>query len=769
MNRHLNVLILEDHPEDAELVVHELRRAEFKLDWKRVETEQDYVASLHADLDLILADYNLPQFDGLRALIRLQESGLNIPFIVVTGGYEELAIACMKLGADDYLIKDRMGRLGEAVRQALQAGELREQKRQADMALVESEARYRTLFEDARDAIMITTRQGEIVDFNYAALMLFGYSRDEMLVLNSAELYADPKDRQIFQTAIEKAGAVRNFEVRLRARTGLEMVCLLTASLRHGPDGETLGYQSIIRDITEQKSAQKALRESETRFRSVAETAVDAIVLVDNNREILYWNPAAETIFGYPPQEALGNQLAVLFSRQGKTGAIVQIEKLLESIADQPGRVFEVVGRRKGGEEFPLELSLTAWEASGSRFYSATIRDLSKAKEALQLAQSQDRLAAVGQLAAGIAHDFNNILGTIMLYAELLLKRGELPPEDREELGTIFKQAQRGAALTSQILDFGRKSVMAFQPVDLISFLKEMVDLLSRTLPESVRLRIEPESGRFVVNADTTRLQQAIMNLALNARDAMPQGGELDFELGVAEYGPTDAPPYPGMPPGEWVWLRVSDTGGGIPEAALAHIFEPFFTTKAPGEGTGLGLAQVYGIVRLHGGYIDVTSHPGRGTSFVLYLPETREPVAPSSAHDIPETAIGGGETILVVEDDAATREAVGKILVSLQYQPLFASTGEEALHIYTQHPGEIDLVLSDLVMPVLGGKALYEALLQVDPQAKVVLMTGYPLGKGTRQLIEERRVVWLQKPFSTDTVGRTLRRVLKRRGPSHE
>ena len=636
--RPLRVLILEDRPADAELMELELRRAGLELEWTRVDSERDFLASLSEDLDVILSDYSMPQFDALRALGLLQETGLDIPFIVVTGSFEARAIECMKRGAADYLIKDRLGRLAPAVSQAIQERMLRREKREVE----------------------------------------------------------------------------------------------------------------------------QALRESEARFRSVAESAVDGLVLVDDSREIGYWNPAAEQIFSYPEEEVLGKRFALLLADQDRERYEAGMAGFKPPGERVPlGRREEYVGRRKDGTEFPMELALSSWEVSGRAFLSASIRDLSEAKEALRRAQLQDRLAAVGQLAAGIAHDFNNILGTIILYSELLQRYEGLPDQEGARLKTMVHQAKRGANLVSQVLDFSRRSVMERSAMDMTHFLKEMNELLSRTLPETIRLEVDLGDERLVANADPTRMQQVIMNLALNARDAMPDGGELHIRLDQIEFQPGQATPFQGMPRSEWVRLRVSDTGQGITSEDLPHVFEPFFTTKAPGEGTGLGLAQVYGIVKQHDGYIDVTSERGKGTTFIIFLPASERQAGSGLAYFSIEAEHGGGETILVVEDDEATREAVAEILKSLKYQVISATAGKQAMEIYARDPDGIDLVLSDLVMPDMGGRALYEALSQKYEGVKMLLMTGYPLGVDTKELLDRRKVAWLQKPFSSQIVAHKVRELL--------
>jgi two-component system cell cycle sensor histidine kinase/response regulator CckA len=370
------------------------------------------------------------------------------------------------------------------------------------------------------------------------------------------------------------------------------------------------------------------------------------------------------------------------------------------------------------------------------------------------------RRGAVGQLAAGIAHDFNNIIAAIILYSEMVLGLSGLPPKGRQRMNTILEQAHRAATLTRQILDFSRRGILEPHPLDLIPFMKEMVKLLERTLPENIRIRFNYEDDHYVVNTDPARIQQVFMNLAVNARDAMPSGGMLTFTLSLFELKDGEQPPLHEMPSGRWVQISVADTGEGIPTADLPNIFEPFFTTKSPGEGTGLGLAQVFGIVKQHEGFIGVTSEVGVGTTFDLYLPALSIAALTGIIAEEAEPKAGEMEIILVVEDDDAMREALVEMLKLMNYEALCAKDGREALEIFESEP-YIDLVLSDLVMPEMGGVALYGILKERYPDVKMVVMTGYPLAEKGKELLEQGIVAWLQKPLDSDTLARTLQRVL--------
>ncbi len=387
--------------------------------------------------------------------------------------------------------------------------------------------------------------------------------------------------------------------------------------------------------------------------------------------------------------------------------------------------------------------------------------DITPLRAAQQTLERQTRLAAVGQLAAGIAHDFNNILTVVIAVAERLQQDRTLAEGVRRKLSLVAQEGHRAGHLIRQILDFSRRSVAAEpQPLDLSGFLQEFIVLLQRLVPEHIVLTVVIDPGDHLVRADRIQLEQVLTNLVVNARDAMPSGGELRITLSRFTLPPSTLPPVAGMQPGDWVALSLSDTGVGMPAEVLQHVFEPFFTTKEPGSGTGLGLAQVYGLVQQHRGFIDVSSAVGLGTRFSIYLPAAggRQLPAPVPVREQPappvaaEEARGHGETILLVEDDPAVRDTSSWLLEGLGYQVLQAQGGAEALRLYTEHRDKIWLVLMDLVMPGISGEALCKLLHEYDPSLAVIVVSGYPLREQDAQL--RGATAWLQKPVDAEQLA---------------
>lgn len=497
-----------------------------------------------------------------------------------------------------------------------------------------------------------------------------------------------------------------------------------------------------------------ALESERKRLETLVENLPEGVLLLDGERRILLANPVAESyleaLSGKDASSAcvgevlgdLGGWSAEELSRASPEGLWREIE-----IAGPPQRAFGLAAQPVGS-------------ASPAEGWVLLVWDVTHEREAERRNRQQERLAAVGHLAGGIAHDFNNLLTTILLYAQMLLNKPHLPPDLAPSVATIITESQRAARLVQQILDFGRRAMMETKPVDLVSFVEEALDILRRTFPESIRLIVELESDPCVVKADPTRIQQVLMNLAVNARDAMPEGGELRIGLSCITLSPSSQPPVEEMTAGEWICMAISDTGTGIPPDVQPHIFEPFFTTKAPGEGTGLGLSQVYGIVKQHGGHIAVESEVGKGTTFRVYLPAHEMKEMGMDEHEAFLAPEGEGEVILLVEDEERLREISKRMLEALGYQVVTATDGKEALEAF-QAAERVDLVITDLVMPVMGGRELIQELRRLDQRAKALAITGYALTTQRAELREVGILDIIHKPFDVNSLGRTIRRIL--------
>jgi two-component system cell cycle sensor histidine kinase/response regulator CckA len=523
------------------------------------------------------------------------------------------------------------------------------------------------------------------------------------------------------------------------------------------------------RGDSERERIQAELRESR-RFAQRIADAIPSLVYVLEwpDGRIAYANEQAATAFGCTPDDLPQMTPAALQDRVHWEDA----EKLAERIAwfatAKDGDVLDTELRIQyaDGQWHWLQTQevVFARAADGTpEQILGTAQDITEHKRAEAALAERDRLAAVGQLAAGIAHDFNNILTVVVGVAERLQGDTKLAKSVREKLDLIAQQGRRGSQLIRQIMDFSRRSAASREPVDLVSLVTETVLFFKGTLPEHILLTTLIPPGRYVVHADPTQLQQVLTNLALNARDAMPEGGELRFGLSRLTVHAGAEAPVAGMPPGDWIRLSVSDTGSGMTVEVLQHAFEPFFTTKERDKGTGLGLAQVYGLIKQHEGFIDVTSTVDCGTSFTLYLPAGDAPQGAADFETSQSLTTGAGQTVLLVEDEAAVRAVVGWQLEGMGYRVLTASSGEEAWQIFRRHGDRVALVVLDLVMPGMGGAALYRMLRQTNPELPVIVLSGYPPGAAVAGLSPDETVEWLQKPAGFDELAGAVRRSLEK------
>lgn len=423
---------------------------------------------------------------------------------------------------------------------------------------------------------------------------------------------------------------------------------------------------------------------------------------------------------------------------------------------------------RKDGTHYPVEINLQLSELEGTAVFVAVVLDITERIKREEQMRQQDRLAAVGQLASGIAHDFNNIMAVIILYTQIVQRTPDLTDKAHSRLQTVVDQANRASELIEQILDFSRSSVLERTNIELGPFLKEIIRLMKRTLPESVQISFTASEYPCIINADATRLQQMLMNLMFNARDAMPNGGNLQVQLDVKTIEKSSPILFGEMKAGQYGYLSIADSGTGIPADLLSRIFEPFFTTKQPGQGTGLGLAQVYGIVKQHDGHIHVESEVDQGTIFHIYFPtaiqETKKETRAAATGQLIQ---GNGEVILVVEDDHATREALTNGLELLNYTVFVSNNGKQAISIYTKEKDNIKLIITDMVMPEMGGIALIEALHEIGLTIPVIVLTGHPLNNNLNSLNEKGLAIqWIQKPISLPNLAKAVAKTLNASRP---
>jgi PAS domain S-box-containing protein len=637
------------------------------------------------------------------------------------------------------------------------------------------------LLETLPDAIVAVDREGTIVQVNSQTQGLFGYSRDELIgqkvemLVPESFRHKHHQHRENYAEALKTRRMGAELDLYGRRRNGTEFpveISLSPVSTDKGPL-----VLSAIRDISDRKRIAEELRraneelhrrtaaqlgEYRSKLALIIDSSEDAILSKDLNGMITSWNRGAEHIYGYTAEEVIGRHISLLTPGDRPD----EISGILEKIArGETIEHYESVRLTKDGRHLNVSISVSPLRDAAGEIIgaSAIARDVTAQKRAEgQLRQSQ-KMEAIGRLAGGVAHDFNNVLAIINACTEFLRDRIDPVSEPSRYVENIKKAIERGSSLTKQLLAFSRSSAVQLRVLDVNERLRDISKLLRPLLGEDVEILIVPKAASAIVEADPGQLDQIVLNLAVNARDAMPRGGKFILETGTVRLDEGFAEQHQAITPGKYVLLAVSDTGTGMDEATISRIFEPFFTTKAVGKGTGLGLATVYGIVKQSAGLIMVYSEPGAGTTFKIYLPSADHKIGLASKPEAETVSPKReGTTILLVEDDEIMRGLTRQLLQEHGYSVVEANDGKSALEWIQSHPGAVDLLLTDVVMRHMSGPELVERLSASHPTLKVVYMSGY-----TGELIAEREVLkrgitLLEKPFTRTALLNTIHTALE-------
>ena len=627
----------------------------------------------------------------------------------------------------------------------------------AESALRESEHKFRTLVEQSTDGIFITNAQGCFVDINSTGALLLGCPYQDVLRLHLRDIVMEGEASRITSQLVPLyQGVTTRNEWTIKRRDGTWFDGEVTAKIL--PDGRILG---ILRDITDRRRAEEELRQREERFRSLIENASDMITVMNHEAVIRYQSPSAERILGYSPDEMIG-QSAFSYVHpddMAKTrealGRAMQQPGVLVTLAvrlkhrDGSWRLIEAIGRNIRYDRAERQIVLN----------SRDITQASKLEE--QLRQSQ-KMEAIGQLSGGVAHDFNNILTVVQMHLAQFESHPALPADLKEPVLEIKQFTERASNLTRQLLAFSRRQTIQLRVLDLNEVTSHLTRMLQRILGEDIRMQLHYSPHPTTVYADAGMMEQVLLNLVVNARDAMPKGGRLIVETSLVELTESQAAQSPLARAGTFVCLSVSDSGCGIPADVLPKIFEPFFTTKDVGKGTGLGLATVYGIVQQHEGWINTYSEVGKGTTFRIHLPRIAQVTSPAPGKPTLASVRGGAETILLVEDEPALRKLGINLLKRLGYTVLDAPTAVVALEIWKSQRDQINLLLTDLVMPDgMSGQELAAQLLQDRPQLPVIYTSGYSAEIAGKDFPLKEGVNFLAKPFNPVTLGEVVRQSL--------
>ena len=743
MNAPVRILVVEDNPAGADFIretLPETGPVVFRVE-SVVRLAEALTRLQNRDHDLVLLDLGLPDSQGLETLRQLHQAAPEVPVVVMTGtDDQDSGVAAMQEGAQDYLVK---GQVTENL--LVRSIQYARERHKFAAAMRDSEARFRLLFNSSQDAVFVhAAGQGKFIEVNDVACQKLGYTREEFLHMSAVEIDA-PEVRAAAAAMVEKLkhepGAL--WEGLHVAKDGRKIPVEISTQKFFLDGRPTL--LSTVRDITERKQAAAA----HARLVTAVEQAAETIVITDLQGAILYANPAFEKTSGYPRSAVLGKNPRFLKSGRHDAEYYRQMWATLAR-----GEVWSghFINRRQDGTLYEEEATISpVRDAAGALInYVAVKRDVTREVQLDAQLRQMQKMEAIGQLAGGVAHDFNNILTGLLLQVNMLETIPNLPAEVREGLEEIRQASHSAADLTRQLLMFSRRQVMQPGHLDLNTVVTKLAKMLQRLLGADVRLQLHLHPAPLMICADPGMIEQVLMNLAVNARDAMPGGGRLMIITSETRVNEALASQYPDARPGRYVSVSVNDTGTGIPPEVFPRIFEPFFTTKEVGKGTGLGLATVFGIVKQHQGWIKVDNQPGRGVTFQIFLPVSPGPAAAAPPVAAPSRSPRGTKTILMVEDEPMIRGTVRKLLECNGYQVLVAANGIEALHLWLEHQAAVSLLLTDLVMPGgVSGQELARRLKKGAPQLKIVFMSGYNVDLAGQKLALDGGDKFVQKPFA--------------------
>jgi PAS domain S-box-containing protein len=746
----MKILHVEDNLRDADLVRDMLQAEWPDCSLTVVATREDFLSALsRGDYDLVLSDFQLPGFNGLEALELTRERAPEVPFIFFSGTIgEERAIEAVRAGASDYVIKDRMQRLPVSIQRVLRESEEARARQRVEEALAQEQYLLLMLMENLPDHVYFKDTKSRLIAVSRSLARRHGMLPGEMKGKTDFDFFTEEHARKSFEDEkrIIRTGIplIDQEEKETWPNGSVTWVSSTKLPLRDA-NGHIAGTFGISRDITARKQAEERIREQT----EIIDRAPVAIVISDLEDRITYCNDGAVQLYGASREELVGRKVQDILTPDTMT-QLASGRSVFESTGRWAG---EVPVETTAGRQFQAEFHMSMIHDSAGRpraRLSIAIDITEKAKIQEQFLRAQ-RLESLGMLAAGISHDLNNILAPVLMGAPLLRLRAT-HPSDLRVLETIETSASRGAGLVRQILSFAHGAGGDKTLIQAKHLLRDISNFIQQTFPKSIELVLDIPNDLWTVQGNPTQLHQVLLNLCVNARDAMPKGGMLRLRAENRHMeAMTGSSAGQHTVAGAYLMIEVGDTGSGIPAEIMERIWDPFFTTKEEGKGTGLGLATVRGIVTNHGGFVRVDSEPGRGTVFRVFLPAAELGTAekPASRTASPFLTRGRGELVLVVDDEISIRDLITAALGRYGYRVLAAANGTEAMALYPSRMDEIGLVITDLSMPEMGGDELALALSQLNPAVKILFMSGATGPRPGEGLPVNART--LPKPFTIE------------------
>ena len=750
----MRILLIEDNEDDIRLIQEHLgdeEQADFNL-----ESSESLSAGLDRlakeKFDVVLLDLVLPDSQGLDTFRKTKEQAPDVPIIVLTGlDDEELAVRTLREGAQDYLVKGKYDNsvLVRAMRYTIE-------RKRAEQALRESEMRFRQLYDEAPVGYHELNTEGHIIRVNRTELLMLDYTAEEMLGTPVWEFIVE-KETSRNSIMAKLAGTQPpgvGFERTFRQKNGTKIQMMLEERLLQDESGRITGMRATLHDITDRKGAEDKIRQQA----ALLDIATDAIVVRDLEGHILFWNKGAEKLYGWSREEAVEKKGAALLNQEN-SHQFEEARKILVEKDEWKGELHQLT---KDGKEIIVDSRCTLMRDDQRKptsilFVNTDITDKKKFEANFLRVQ---RMESLGTLAGGIAHDLNNVLAPILLSIEIL-KHEHVGDKNQQMLATLESNAKRGGDIVKQVLTFARGAEGERVVLQLKYLIREMEQIAKETFPKSIEICTDIPKDVWTIWGDATQLHQVLMNLCLNARDAMPKGGKLTIAADNVNVDEHYARMNLEAKAGPYVVVSVSDTGIGISPGVVGKIFEPFFTTKGVGKGTGLGLATVSALVKGHNGFVNVYSDVGKGTTFKVYLPATSIPETPLVEEERAELPRGQGELILVVDDEASIRDITKDTMEMYGYRVTTANDGTEAVALYAEKKGEISIVLTDMVMPYMDGVATIRALQKLDPQVKIVAMSGVASESRIGEASAAGVRTFLRKPYTAEKMLKALNEIL--------
>jgi len=808
------VLLVEDNPDDIKLINWMLTR-EKNADNDLTRYSMTFVDSIQlalekinsANYDIILLDLLLPDSQGIDTFIKMQANAPGIPIIVLSGSDDELlAVQAVRIGAQDYLTKGHVDGniLKRSIRYAIERKSLEEEQvwhTSVNAALSDlSEAIITSRSID--DISRLFTKQAKY--FTSSTICITGYRNQQNDSINCIisdnqsidlkNLTTNPIDIPLSNDLIRSICSSNQSQIinqsdEIIFTTGSILDNYKISKLLAVPaiiDGRSVGIIILANQVhdyatkdqqfverlaalfalaLQRQQSQDALKASEERYRVVTQSANDAIITVDSDGIIISWNVGATNIFGFNEKEMIGHSIGQIVPDKDAGNIDDFFSKYIQSDNAGPNRMMEFSGLRKDGKEIPTEISVTGWETKEGYFYTGIIRDISRRKQLENQFRQAQKMEAVGQLAGGIAHDFNNILTGIIGFAELAANSIETDIPAQKYIKSIIRKSDDAATLVKQILAFSRKQILDIKLLDMNDSVISITNFIERVIGEDIELSTNLADDLHYVNVDSTALEQIITNLCVNARVAMPNGGKLILSTSNRTIDESSNQETPYVTPGDYSILTITDTGYGIAPQALQHIYEPFYTTNEVGQGSGLGLAMVYGLVQQHRAYIHCTSVLEKGTSFQIFFPSAH--AEPDQKNKIViEHVVGGTETILMVEDEVDLIILTKSMLNQYGYTVLTAANGIDGFKVYQKNRDQISIILTDIVMPKEGGIELYKKIQADNPNMKFLFITGYASGLADKELAIGKDWDVLAKPYKRAQLAKKVRQIIDLKQP---